>query len=114
MCDGPMNDGLVPQRRNAEAALAIAEHEQMHQETLLYLFHEMPYERKNPIAPLRGNGSVFAGDVVKDMVRIPAGEATLGASSDEFAWDNELLQMRVELDAFSIDRHNVTTGDYLE
>jgi formylglycine-generating enzyme required for sulfatase activity len=114
MCDGPINDGLVPQRRNAEAALAIGEHEQMHQETLLYLFHEMPHERKNSIAPPRGNGSVVAGDVVNDMVRIPAGEVMLGASGDEFAWDNELPQMRVAVEAFSIDRHNVTNGDYRE
>jgi iron(II)-dependent oxidoreductase len=114
LCDGPIDDGLEPQRRNAEAALAILEHEQMHQETLLYLFHEMPYERKNPIAPIRGGGSLPRGNVIKDMVRIPAGEATLGASGSDFGWDNELPEMRVAVDAFSIDRHDVTNGDYLE
>jgi formylglycine-generating enzyme required for sulfatase activity len=114
MCDGPIDDGLVPQRRNAEAALAIAEHEQMHQETLLYLFHELPYERKTRIAPLRGNGALSRGDVVKDMVRIPAGEATLGAPAGEFGWDNEFPSRRVAVSEFSIDRHNVTNGDYLE
>jgi iron(II)-dependent oxidoreductase len=114
MCDGPIDDGLEPQRRNAEAALTILEHEQMHQETLLYLFHELPYERKNPIAPLRGSGSLSRGDIVKDMVRIPAGEATLGASGANFGWDNELPEMRVAVGAFSIDRHDVTNGDYLE
>ena len=53
LCDGPIDDERVPQRRNAEAAFAILEHEQMHQETLLYMFHELPYEKKNAIAPLR-------------------------------------------------------------
>jgi iron(II)-dependent oxidoreductase len=113
LCDGPIDDGAVPQRRNAEAALTVIEHEQMHQETLLYLFHEMPYEKKNAIAPLRRSGA-RRGDVVKDMVRIPAGQATLGGSGGAFGWDNELPQMRVDVGEFSIDRHDVTNGDYLE
>jgi iron(II)-dependent oxidoreductase len=114
LCDGPIDDGAVPQRRNAEAALTILEHEQMHQETLLYLFHELPYERKNGIAPLRRSGAIPLGDVVKDMVHIPAGEATLGGSSGDFGWDNEFPSMRVEVAEFSIDRHDVTNGDYRE
>ena len=114
MCDGPIDDGLVPERMNAEAALTIVEHELMHQETLLYLFHELPYERKNPIAPLRANGDLPRGEIVKDMVRIPAGEATLGGTAGEFGWDNEFPSMRVAVNEFSIDRHNVTNGDYLE
>jgi gamma-glutamyl hercynylcysteine S-oxide synthase len=114
LCDGPIDDGAVPQRRNAEAALTIAEHEQMHQETLLYLFHELPYERKNPVAPLRRSGATSPHNVVKDMVRIPAGEAMLGSSGSDFGWDNEFRRMRVEVGEFSIDRHDVTNGDYLE
>ena len=114
MCEGPIDDGQTPQRRNAEAAFTIIEHEQMHQETLLYLFHELPYERKNPIAPLHGSGSLSRRDVVKDMVRIPAGEATLGAPGSDFGWDNEFPEIRVTVEEFFIDRHDVTNGDYLE
>ena len=114
LCDGPIDDGAVPQTRNAEAAFTVVEHEQMHQETLLYLFHELPYERKNPIAPLRRSGALSRGDVVKDMVRIPAGAATLGGSASDFGWDNEFPRMRVEVGEFSIDRHDVTNGDYLK
>jgi formylglycine-generating enzyme required for sulfatase activity len=113
LCDGPIDDGAVPQTRNAEAAFTVAEHEQMHQETLLYLFHELPFEKKNPIAPLRRSGAA-RGDIVKDMVRIPAGGATLGSARDEFGWDNEFPNMRVDVGEFSIDRHNITNGDYLE
>jgi formylglycine-generating enzyme required for sulfatase activity len=113
LCDGPIDDGAVPQRRNAEAALTVIEHEQMHQETLLYLFHELPYEKKNAIAPLRRSGA-RRSDIVKDMVRIPAGQATLGGSGSNFGWDNEFPQMRVDVGEFSIDRHDVTNGDYLE
>jgi len=114
LCDGPIDDGAVPQRRNAEAALGIVEHEQMHQETLLYLFHELPYEKKNSIAPLRRSGATPARVVKKDMVRIPAGLATLGGSRGDFGWDNEFPRMRVKVREFSIDRHDVTNGDYLE
>ena len=114
LCDGPIDDGLEPQRRNAEAAIAIMEHEQMHQETLLYLFHEMPYDRKIPTAPFHGNGPLPRVTPVKDMVRIPAGEVILGASGTDFAWDNEMPSMRLAVDEFSIDRHDVTNGDYLE
>jgi formylglycine-generating enzyme required for sulfatase activity len=114
LCDGPIDDGAAPQTRNAEAVFTVLEHEQMHQETLLYLFHELPYEKKNAIAPLRRSGAVAPRDVVKDMVRIPAGEATLGGTRGDFGWDNEFPRMRVNVGEFSIDRHDVTNGDYLE
>ncbi|MEA2338727.1 MAG: gamma-glutamyl hercynylcysteine S-oxide synthase, partial [Thermoanaerobaculia bacterium] len=114
MCDGPIDDGAVPPRRNAEAAFTVIEHEQMHQETLLYLFHELAYEKKNPIAPLRRSGAVSRGEIVKDMVRIPAGVATLGGDGRDYGWDNEFPSMRVDVAEFSIDRHDVTNGDYLE
>ncbi len=113
LCDGPIDDDRAPQTRNAEAAFTVLEHEPMHQETLLYLFHELPYDRKSPIAPLSEAVILPSVELVRDMVRIPAGEATLGATGNEFGWDNERPQMRVSVDAFSIDRHNVTNGDYL-
>ncbi|HEX9407198.1 MAG TPA: hypothetical protein VF975_07775, partial [Thermoanaerobaculia bacterium] len=56
LCNGDIERDDVPQLRGAEAAIAILEHEQMHQETLLYMFHEMPYELKTPRRPLRANG----------------------------------------------------------
>lgn len=114
LCDGPIDDGRVPQRINAEAVFTIIEHELMHQETLLYLFHELPYARKKPIPPLRGSGNLTAANVIRDMVRIPAGDASLGASGTDFGWDNERPAMSVAVDEFVIDRHNVTNGDYLE
>lgn len=114
MCDGPIDDGHEPQTRNAEAAFTIIEHELMHQETLLYLFHELPYDRKIPIAPLRSSSSLPSRDIVKDMIRIPDGEATLGTPGASFGWDNEFPEMRVAVGEFSIDRHDVTNGDYLE
>src|SRR5204862_272666 len=82
------DDGLVPQRVNAEAAFAILEHEQMHQETLLYMFHEMPYELKSPRRPLRANGYVNRQPDTKNRsIRVPAGEVSIGACDGDFCWD---------------------------
>lgn len=114
LCEAPIDDGRQPQRVNAEAAFVILEHEQMHQETLLYMFHELPYEKKVAVAPFAAAALPARGEVIRDAVPIPAGFATLGASGGEFGWDNEHPAHRVEVAGFTIDRHNVTNADYLE
>lgn len=108
LCNGDI------ERNGGEAAIAILEHEQMHQETLLYMFHEMVYERKNRRAPLSvGAGFSPPGRLKPAVTHIPAGIATLGAG-DHFAWDNELPQHQVEVPAFEVDRYKVTNGEFLE
>lgn len=100
-----------------EASIAILEHEQMHQETLLYMFHEMAYERKNARAPLctDRHQPVRSHDRPKPVrIQVPAGDVTLGASDGDFGWDNEFPAHRAHVDAFTIDRYNVTNGEYLE
>jgi len=126
-----LEDDAVPQLRRAEAPLAILEHEQMHQETLLYMFHNMPYNQKVKRAPLRagqapgvgqappGVGQAPSPDRTGEGARrtqIPAGTATIGADRDDigFGWDNEFPAHRVDVNAFEIDRYNVTNGEYLE
>src|SRR5437588_3333428 len=65
-----------------EAAIAILEHEQMHQETLLYMFHEMPYAKKIARKPLGvGMGFSPSGRLKPAATHIPAGIATLGNES---------------------------------
>ena len=102
----------VPQLRGAESALAILEHEQMHQETLLYMFHNMPYEKKRARLPLKRAERPASSPGENRRIPIPAGVATLG-SSDPFGWDNEYPAHKVEVPAFAIDRHNVTNGELL-
>jgi ergothioneine biosynthesis protein EgtB len=113
-----IEDESVPQLRRGEAALAILEHEQMHQETLLYMFHNLPYERKVKRAPL-SVGQAPSPDRTSptpDKVLIPAGVVTLGADRDDigFGWDNEFPSLRVEVPEFEIDRYNVTNGEFME
>jgi gamma-glutamyl hercynylcysteine S-oxide synthase len=109
-----IENDAVPQLRGGEAALAILEHEQMHQETLLYMFHNLPYARKVKRSPL--STSAWLAPVERQApspVVIPAGTVTIGADRDTFGWDNEFPSHRVEVDAFEIDRYSVTNGDYL-
>lgn len=96
-----------------EAGSTIIEHELMHQETLLYMFHNLSYDRKNrpPEAGLRTSAVESRGPA---RIQIPAGAATLGADATAFGWDNEFPQHTVQVPAFSIDRLSVTNGDYLE
>lgn len=89
------------------------EHRQMHAETLCYMLHQLPVDRKfsQPTAlPL-------AAPARKSRrVEIPAGAATLGLARSEdgpFGWDNEFEEHRVEVPAFAIDAYNVSNGDYL-
>ncbi len=109
-------DDKVPQLRGGQAALCLSEHELMHQETFLYMMHNFPYEKKNIESPRpakRGEGGRRPGE---GRIRIPAGIATLGNNLAEtgFGWDNEFPEHKVEVPAFTIDRHNVTNGEYLE
>ena len=115
--DALVNDALLnltedPIQR--EAAYAIIEHEPMHQETLLYMFHNLPYDRKRKREPLATRPASPAAAPESGMVRIPEGTARLGAEDGSFGWDNELPAHAVRVDSFEIDRLNVTNGDYLE
>jgi iron(II)-dependent oxidoreductase len=89
------------------------EHRLMHAETLCYMLHQLPVERKfgRPLAsspPARLNFS--------HTVEIPAGTATLGMQRSQngpFGWDNEFQEHRVKVPAFAIDAFNVTNHEYL-
>ncbi len=96
-----------------EATLAILEHEQMHQETLLYMFHNLPYAKKRKRAPLKSVDRPATSPGESSRISVPAGMATLG-SNDRFGWDNEYPAHKVEVPAFTIDRYNVTNGQYLD
>ena len=98
----------------AEAAFAILEHEAMHQETLLYMWHRLPVEQKR--APEGYAPAAEGRPLRREWIAVPPGRATLGvdASTVPFSWDNERPARRVDVPPFSIDRHNVTNADFLE
>jgi gamma-glutamyl hercynylcysteine S-oxide synthase len=98
----------------SEAVFAILEHEAMHQETLLYMWHRLPFEQKRKPAGYvpRVDGPMPP----REWVAVPGGHATLGVdlASVPFGWDNERPALGVEVPSFAIERHDVTNGAYLE
>ncbi|HSP13911.1 MAG TPA: SUMF1/EgtB/PvdO family nonheme iron enzyme [Thermoanaerobaculia bacterium] len=97
----------------AEAVFCTIEHELMHHETFIYILHNMSYDQKDMKHRLQPvSKPVEAGAPL--TATIPAGPATLGTSGDHFGWDNEFPSLRVEVPAFTIDRHNVTNAQYLD
>jgi gamma-glutamyl hercynylcysteine S-oxide synthase len=107
-----------------EGLYTALEHEAMHQETLLYMWHRLPYEQKRRAdgrgamrdarGGSRGNATVLAE--MPASVVIPAGTATLGAdrATTTFGWDNEFDGHDVHVPAFEIDTLPVTNAQYLE
>ena len=96
------------------ALLNIAiEHRLMHVETLAYLLHQLPFDRK---AKLATEPAPAAPPIAPRMIEIPTGETTLGLAraADNFGWDNEFEAHHVAVPAFRIDEYKVTNGQYLE
>jgi gamma-glutamyl hercynylcysteine S-oxide synthase len=89
------------------------EHRLMHAETLAYMLHRLPSDRKvrGPIGATSGTPRLKT-----HLVEIPGGRATLGlkyTTGDEFAWDNELDPHEVDVARFAIESGNVTNQDFL-
>jgi gamma-glutamyl hercynylcysteine S-oxide synthase len=103
-----------PLLHRSEAVFAILEHEAMHQETLLYMWHRLPFDQKQRPPGYR---PVTDGDVPSQAwIEVPAGRATLGVNEDQlpFAWDNERPRHAEDVAAFAVQRHDVTNAAYLE
>jgi iron(II)-dependent oxidoreductase len=92
----------------------------MHHETLMYMWHRLSLEdkhRPDDYAP-RVDGPVPR----QEWVEIPGGPGapggivTLGVDrqTQVFGWDNEFPRHVVQVDAFSIERFNVTNAQFLE
>src|SRR5262245_4112972 len=98
----------------AEAVFAILEHEAMHQETLLYRWHRLPFTQKHKPAGYRPRTEGVAPR--QEWIEIPAGCATLGVSRDAipFGWDNEFAATSEMVAPFAIERYDVTNARYLE
>ncbi len=107
-----VREALRPVWRGAakEVLQMAIEHRLMHLETLAYLLHQLPPEKKRiasrPVAAWPAPEEQF--------VDVPAGVATLGREPESgFGWDNEFRAQSVAVPAVAIGRHKVTNGDYL-
>jgi gamma-glutamyl hercynylcysteine S-oxide synthase len=103
-----------------EGLYTALEHEAMHQETLLYMWHRLPYEQKHRGASWEPRGAFPGHAIVRrdtpEAVQVPAGTARLGARRDgvPFGWDNEFDAHDVNVPAFEIDALPVTNAQFLE
>ena len=89
------------------------EHRLMHAETLAYMLHRLPTEKKTGEAIVRTRANARTKT---ELIEIPAGRATLGLemkNGNEFGWDNEMEGHEVEVPAFSVEKCNVTNRDFL-
>jgi iron(II)-dependent oxidoreductase len=89
------------------------EHRLMHAETLAYLLHNLPLERKIPQPAPRSDPRPAPE---QRWAKIPAGTSTLGESRDTgtFGWDNEFEIEKVDIPAFSIAVFPVTNAEFME
>jgi gamma-glutamyl hercynylcysteine S-oxide synthase len=101
-----------PSRELTQLLEVAIEHRLMHAETLAYMLHQLPIDRK--IRPTFHAETVVA-PVAPEMVDIPAGTVTLGLGRDSgaFGWDNEFEAHVVDVPRFSIDRYKVTNRQFL-
>jgi gamma-glutamyl hercynylcysteine S-oxide synthase len=110
-----LGSGALAGEESHEAVLTVLEHELMHQETLRYMLHRLPYPEKR--RPGGAPSPETSGRAMRGKpVRIPGGTATLGARRGEigFGWDNEFPQVRCTVPDFTIDAFPVTNGEFLE
>jgi ergothioneine biosynthesis protein EgtB len=94
------------------------EHEEMHQETLVYMLHQLPLDLLNVPEgnehPAPDNGSAAHRVSPNRWRSIPAGMAELGARpQDGFGWDNEFPRTPVFVGDFEIQEHKITNGEFL-
>jgi ergothioneine biosynthesis protein EgtB len=113
-----LDDGLA--NRSTEAGFSLdtllnvaIEHRLMHVETLAYMLHQLPLEKKIQQSTMQNPET---GAVVHRMVEVPTGVASLGLhrSSESFGWDNEYEGCTVDVPAFAINRYKVTNQQFLE
>ena len=89
------------------------EHRLMHAETLAYMLHQLPLDRKIRQAE---PANLTAAPIQHRSIEIPAGAVTLGLAraNNSFGWDNEFSAHAVPVPAFAIDQYKVTNQQYLD
>jgi ergothioneine biosynthesis protein EgtB len=111
---GPASTWQYPKELILNVAI---EHRLMHAETLAYMLHQLTPEKKIAPRSYRTIGNSQPGlPIAGRMIDIPPGTATLGIprGGELFGWDNEFEELSVAVQAFAIDSHKVTNGEFLK
>jgi gamma-glutamyl hercynylcysteine S-oxide synthase len=109
IADRGVGDGVI--------AELIVRHEQQHNETMLQTIQLAQLEglSLSPGRPATTNGAGRAGTGFTglEMVEIPQGGCTIGASPGRFAYDNERPRHRSDVRGYLIGRTPITNATYL-
>src|SRR5258708_2377319 len=95
-------DAILDEGGISEQLLNTAiEHRLMHAETLAYMLHQLPLEKKIPQPQV---DIPDRGQPTPEMIEVPQGSVTLGLSRNDatFGWDNEYDAHTVNVPAFTI------------
>lgn len=113
LADADLDQPGHPLLDRSEAVYTILEHEAMHQETLLYMWHRLPHTSK--LLPPGYAVRTEPGPVAQEDVEVDGGAVLLGArrGTVPFGWDNEYPGLEVSVPAFRIQRLDVTNGDFM-
>ena len=107
-----LDDPGQPLLRDGLVLRVAIEHRLMHAETLAYMLHQMPLDRK---FPQQAEPRPALPRHTPRTVEIPAGAATLGMQrGGAFGWDNEFEEQVLKVPSFAIDAFAVTNGEFLE
>jgi iron(II)-dependent oxidoreductase len=91
----------------------VLRHEQQHNETMLQTIQLAQLPGYEPV----GTGSAYVDDTAPptglELIEIPAGECTIGALSDGFAYDNERPRHWTDVRGYLIGRAPITNATYL-
>lgn len=111
--EDPTNAAADDRYFNDGTLLHVAiEHRLMHSETLAYLMHQLPFDKKLP-QPI--NLDISAPSPAQRMVTITAGTAILGKPrGSSFGWDNEFGEQRIDVPEFRAGVFPVTNAQFLE
>jgi ergothioneine biosynthesis protein EgtB len=107
-------DSSVPSLTDGTLLHVAIEHRLMHAETLAYLLHSLPTDRKICSRAALPDARPAPRQA---QVAIPDGVASLGQSRDNprsFGWDNEFEAQKIDVPSFLIDVFPVTNSEFLK
>lgn len=110
-------DADVPLLKDGYVFRLVLEHEQQHQETLLYLFHLLERSKKKQpsgFEAINDETSQSLSSLTPEMVRVEEGSFQMGAIWNSFAYDNELPPHEVHVPAFKLDKYLTTNEEYAQ
>ncbi len=114
LLNGELDRPGHPLLDRAEAAFCIIEHEATHHETLMYMWHRLPFELKRRPPGYHPHTEGTSPRI--EWINVPPGRATLGVdrAAVRFGWDNEFPARAEDVAPFAIERHDVTNSRFLE